>query len=111
MSLRKKDIEGISPTDRRWSWLEVDLDAIRHNINTVKTTIGPTKKLMVVVKADAYGHGAPQIAKTACNCGATYLGVATVDEAIELRDAGIGANILILSQPPHTAIPLLVKYN
>ncbi len=102
---------GIAPTDRRWSWLEVDLDAIRHNINTTKTKIGPNCKLLVIVKADAYGHGAVQIAKTATNCGASYLGVATVDEALELREAKINNNILVLSQPPVASIPLLVKHD
>lgn len=102
---------GIAPTDRRWSWLEVDLDAIRHNINTTKAKIGPNCKLLVIVKADAYGHGAVQIAKTATNCGASYLGVATVDEALELREAKIDNNILVLSQPPVASIPLLVKHD
>lgn len=91
--------------------MEVDLDAIRFNIIQVKKQLKPNVKFMAVVKADAYGHGAVQIAKTACNCGAAYLGVATIDEAIDLRINGIDANILILSQPPETAIPLLVKYD
>lgn len=67
--------------------------------------------MLVVVKADAYGHGAVEVARTAINCGAAYLGVATVDEAMELRDAGITQNILVLSQPPIESAPLLVKYN
>ena len=66
---------------------------------------------MVVIKADAYGHGAVRVAKTAINCGAYYLGVATIDEALELRLEGIDQNILILSQPPIDSIPLLVKYD
>lgn len=66
---------------------------------------------MVVVKADAYGHGALQIAKTAINCGAAYLGVATVDEALELRSANIRSKILVLSQPPETAISLLIEHD
>lgn len=111
MKFRTQKLSGIVPTDRRWSWLQVDLDAVRHNINTTKSKIGPNRKLLVIVKADAYGHGAVQIAKTAMNCGATYLGVATVDEAMELRDAEIAGNILVLSQPPASSIPLLVKHD
>ena len=111
MKFRNEKLGGIVPTDRRWSWLQVDLDAIRHNINLTKSKIGPNKKLLVIVKADAYGHGAVQIAKTAINCGASYLGVATVDEAMELRDAKIKGKILILSQPPVSAVPLLVKHD
>ncbi|MCQ2383061.1 MAG: alanine racemase [Clostridia bacterium] len=109
MKFRNEKLGGIVPTDRRWSWLQVDLDAIRHNVNLTKSKIGPNKKLLVIVKADAYGHGAVQIAKTAINCGASYLGVATVDEAMELRDAKIKGKILVLSQPPVSAVPLLVK--
>lgn len=111
MKFRDKTLDGIKPTDRRWSWIEVELDAVRKNINTTKAKIGPRCKLLVIVKADAYGHGAVQIAKTALKCGVAYLGVATVDEAMELRDAKIDAKILVLSQPPVTSIPLLVKYN
>ena len=65
---------------------------------------------MAVVKADAYGHGAVRCAKTALNSGAEYLGVATVNEAIELREALVNAPILVLSQPPDEAIPLLLAY-
>lgn len=111
MKFRQTILNGIKPVDRRWSWLEVDLDAIRYNINKTKAQIGHNCKLLVVVKADAYGHGSVQIAKTAINCGAAYLGVATVDEAMELRDAQIDGNILVLSQPPVETIPLLIENN
>ena len=65
---------------------------------------------MAVVKADAYGHGAVRCAKTALNSGAEYLGVATVNEAVELRENLVNAPILILSEPPLSAIPLLLAY-
>lgn len=110
MKFREKEFDNIKPLDRRWSWIEVELDAVRHNINKTKAKIGSNCKLLVIVKADAYGHGAVQIAKTAINCGAAYLGVATVDEALELRDANIDSKILVLSQPPVSSIPLLLKY-
>lgn len=97
--------------DKRWSWREVDINAIRHNINEVKKILNRNTKLLAVVKANAYGHGAVEVAKTAIKCGATYLGVATVDEAIELREAGITTNILILSQPPETSVEALVEYD
>ena len=106
----KDDISAISATDRRWAWVEVDLNAIRHNIKETRKLIGPNTKVMAVVKADGYGHGAVQVARTALNSGAMYLGVATIDEAVELREAGINEPILLLSQPPETAIPLLVRY-
>ena len=96
--------------DRRWSWTEIDLNAIRHNTSAVKQRIDNGVRLMAVVKADGYGHGAVRCAKTALNSGADYLGVATVNEAIELREALVNAPILVLSQPPETAIPLLLAY-
>lgn len=66
--------------------------------------------MLAVVKADAYGHGAIKVAETAIKCGAAYLGVATVDEAVELRKAHIEKPILIFAQPPETSIPVLLKY-
>ncbi|MFR1168430.1 MAG: alanine racemase [Adlercreutzia equolifaciens] len=99
----------IPETDRRWAWVEIDLNAIRHNASAVKRAESGTR-LMAVVKADGYGHGAVQCAKTALNSGAEYLGVATVDEAIALREAYVNAPILILGEPPATAIPLLLAY-
>ncbi|MCI8425065.1 MAG: hypothetical protein HFJ72_05320, partial [Adlercreutzia sp.] len=100
----------IPEADRRWSWVEIDLNAIRHNASTVKHRLNPGTLLMAVVKADGYGHGAVQCAKTALNSGAEYLGVATVDEAIALREAYVNAPILVLGEPPATAIPLLLAY-
>ncbi len=100
----------IPATDRRWSWVEIDLAAIRHNAAEVKRRIGRNCRLMAVVKADAYGHGAVRCAKTALNSGAEYLGVATVQEAIELREGLVNAPVLVLSEPPLEAIPLLLAY-
>ncbi len=67
-------------------------------------------RLMAQVASDAYGHGAVRCAKMALNSGADYLGVATVDEAIELREALINAPVLVLSEPPLASIPLLLAY-
>ncbi len=107
------DLEAISnipESDRRWAWVQVDRSAIRHNVMALRNHVGPGVKIMAVVKADGYGHGAVECAKTAFNSGADYLGVATLDEAIELREALINAPVLILSEPPVEAIPLLLAY-
>ena len=72
--------------------------------------IGSGRHMMAVVKADAYGHGAVRVAKTALNSGADYLGVATVDEGIQLREGLVNAPILMLAEPPASAIPLLPAY-
>jgi alanine racemase len=75
----------------------VDLDAIRHNVRILTPS---SARMMAVVKANGYGHGAVPVARAALEAGATWLGVALVEEGIELRDAGIEAPILILSEAP-----------
>ncbi len=103
-------LSQIPAVDKRWSWVEVDLSAIHHNVLSVKQTLGHGTKLMAVVKSDAYGHGAVPCSRSALAAGADQLGVATVDEAVELRQAGIGAPILVLAEPPAATIPLLLAY-
>lgn len=103
-------LAAIGEKDRRWSWVEIDTSAIRWNTMEVKKRLHPGCRLMAVVKADAYGHGAVPCAKAACNSGAEYLGVATLDEGIELRKAGLNQPILILAEPPASSIPLLLRY-
>jgi alanine racemase len=78
------------------AWVEIDISAITHNIRQLRKLLSPQTQLMAVVKADAYGHGAVTVAKTVLEAGASWLGVATVPEGIELREAGIKAPILIL---------------
>lgn len=109
-SFDPEKLSTIPEKDRRWSWVEIDLNAIRHNCQQVKKAIGPGRRLLAVVKADAYGHGAVRVAKTALNSGADYLGVATVDEGIQLREGLVDAPVLMLSEPPASAIPLLLAY-
>ena len=78
--------------------VEIDLDAIRHNVGVLRALVEPAV-VMAVVKADAYGHGAVPVARAAVEAGAASLGVALVEEGVELRDAGIDAPILVLSEP------------
>jgi alanine racemase len=75
----------------------VDLDAVRHNVALLKPS---DAELMAVVKANGYGHGAVPVARAALDAGASWLGVALVEEGIELRDAGITARILVLTEFP-----------
>jgi alanine racemase len=77
--------------------IQVDHDAIAHN---VRALLPDDAELMAVVKADAYGHGAPAVAAAALGAGATWCGVALVEEGLELRAAGIEAPILVLSEFP-----------
>jgi alanine racemase len=67
------------------AWAEVDLDALRHNVQAIREFIGPACAVMAIVKANGYGHGITQCAKAAVQAGASWLGVATVEEGVELR--------------------------
>lgn len=80
------------------AWAEVDLDAIRHNVEELRRISAPAQ-ICAVVKADGYGHGAAPVARAALDAGATWLAVAQVPEAAPLRDLGIEAPVLLLSQP------------
>ncbi len=77
------------------AWVEIDLSAIRHNVRSLKSLL-PNTELMAVVKADGYGHGAIAVSQAVLEAGATWLGVATIVEGVQLRNAGITAPILIL---------------
>ncbi len=110
-SQRGFDINSIPPEGLRWAWIEVDRDAITHNIQEFRKKIAPRTKIMAMVKADAYGHGAVECSRIALRAGASWLGVATVQEGIELRNAGITAPILILSQPPAESIPAILEFD
>ena len=80
-------------------WAEIDLGAVRHNVARLAALARPGQ-LCAVVKANGYGHGAVRVARAALDGGATWLGVALVEEGVELRDAGVEAPILVLSEPP-----------
>jgi alanine racemase len=87
----------------RPAWAEVDLGAIRENTREVIRVAAPPR-LCAVVKADAYGHGAVPVAKAALDGGATWLGVALVEEAVPLRAAGIDEPVLVLAEPSADAM-------
>ncbi|WP_181444581.1 alanine racemase [Bacillus sp. 03113] len=80
----------------RDTWAEINLDHITYNVTEMKKRLAPSVQLMAVVKANAYGHGDVQVARTAIKAGATYLAVAFLDEAISLRKKGIKKPILVL---------------
>ncbi|MFW5490470.1 MAG: alanine racemase [Desulfovibrio sp.] len=92
-------------------WAEIDLSAIRHNFRQVADTVAPKTKVMAVVKADAYGHGAVPVAKAVITEGAAFLGVARLCEAIALRDADIETPILILGYTPPSQAQVLGSNN
>jgi len=90
-------------------WAEIDLEAVRANVEVLRERCAPAE-LLAVVKAHGYGHGAAPIARAALEAGATGLGVALVEEGIELREAGIDAPVLVLSEPVPAAAPSVVAH-
>ena len=96
------------PRDRA-VWCEVDLDAIRHNVRVLREVAGPAA-LLAVVKANAYGHGAVPVAQAALDAGASWLGVARVEEGVQLREAGIDAPVLLLSEAPAGAADTVLAH-
>jgi alanine racemase len=82
--------------EQQRAWVEIDLSALKHNVRQIKSLLAANTTIMAVVKADAYGHGAIDIARTIIAEGVEWLAVATVTEGIQLRTAGIVAPILIL---------------
>ncbi|MFT9848899.1 alanine racemase [Aneurinibacillus sp. REN35] len=92
-------------------WAEVNLDAIGENIQTFRKHIPQEAKIMAVVKADGYGHGAYEVAQRALAEGAEWLGVALLDEALELRTQGITAPILVLSSFPVRGVELALSHD
>jgi alanine racemase len=93
----------------RATWVEVDLDAVRANVAELSRVSAPAH-VMAVVKADGYGHGAVPIARAALDAGATWLGVALVEEGAALREAGIDAPVLVLSEPSPAAAHAVVTH-
>ncbi|MFA6448148.1 MAG: alanine racemase [bacterium] len=77
-------------------WAEIDCDKVEHNFNLIRERVGAGVKIMGVVKADAYGHGAVAVSKSLLHAGVDSLAVASLEEGDELRRAGIGAEIMIL---------------
>lgn len=93
------------------AWVEIDLDRLRKNFGAVREKVGDKRKILVAVKADAYGHGAVEISRTLQKEGADMLGVASVDEAFELKYGGIDCPIIILSPTIFDFAPLIVENN
>ena len=94
---------------QRWAWAQIDLGALRHNVATLAAHVAP-QQMWAVVKADAYGHGAVECARVALQSGAHGLCVALVQEGIVLRQAGVNAPILIMSEQPEEQFRDIISY-
>ena len=95
----------------RRTWAEIDLDALAYNYQKARELTGPDVKYLGVVKADAYGHGAVQVARRLEMLGADYLAVSSLDEARELRHGGVKMPILILGHTPPEMVPQLIAHD
>lgn len=84
----------------RDAWVEVNLEYLAQNVKRIKNLVGKNTMLLAVVKADAYGHGAVMVAPTMLASGVDMLGVASIDEGLNLRDANINCDILVLGAVP-----------
>lgn len=89
----------------RPTFIEIDLLAIQTNIERLKETLPSSTQIIAVVKANAYGHGDIEVAQAALQSGASMLAVATPEEALHLRGAGIKAEILVLGAAPTSFLP------
>ena len=90
---------------------EINLDHIRHNISEFRRAIPKSMKMMAVLKADAYGHGAVPVAREALASGVEYLAVAFLDEALELRRYGIRCPILVLGYTAPDDVPVALEHD
>jgi alanine racemase len=91
------------------TWLEIDLDRLDRNLERIQGAVGAGVGIMLTVKADAYGHGAVQVAGAAAP-RVKLFGVATVDEAIELKESGVKSGIVILSPILETEVPAVARH-
>ena len=94
----------------RPTWAEISLDALRHNLQAMREAVPNNCRIMATVKANAYGHGAVEISREAERFGVDYLGVAFLDEALQLRRAGVTLPILVFGFVPVEALELAREY-
>ncbi|MDY6851938.1 MAG: alanine racemase, partial [Thermodesulfobacteriota bacterium] len=89
--------------NRHFNTVRIDMAALEHNLGQVKKLAGPRVRVMAVVKADAYGHGLVRVGLGLVRAGADSLGVMDLDEAVQLRDAGVDIPVFILAgfEPEH----------
>ena len=93
------------------TWAQIDLDAIQENFRTIESSLAPGAKSMAIVKADAYGHGAGYVARCLQAAGASWFGVSNLEEAMQIRNAGIVEPILILAYTPPAEAARLAAFS
>ena len=106
-----KNIRQTHINIHRDSWVEINIENVSHNMKQIKQNTPKGSKLLAVVKADSYGHGSVMLAPTLLASGADMLGVASIDEGVDLRQAKINCEILVLGAVPIWAVETAVKYD
>ncbi|MBY0403051.1 MAG: alanine racemase [Cyanobacteria bacterium] len=96
---------------RRDAWIEVDLGALEHNTRVIRQSIQGDVALMAIVKADAYGHGAVMCIPTLEASGVRFVGVASMDEALSLRQAGVEIPILVIGAIPDWSVQMAITHD
>lgn len=104
-----KNVRQTNINIHRDSWVEINLENVSHNMREIRKNTPKGVKLLAVVKADAYGHGSVMLAPTLLASGADMLGVASIDEGVDLRQAKINCEILVLGAVPVWAVETAVK--
>ena len=104
-----KNVRQTNINIHRDSWVEINLENIAYNMRSIRKNTPKGIKLLAVVKADAYGHGSVMLAPTLLASGADMLGVASIDEGVDLRQAKINCEILVLGAVPVWAVESAVK--
>jgi alanine racemase len=108
---RGKDVEDQQAAGFRPTWVQVDLDNLTYNLEQIKKRLAKGIKIMACVKAEAYGHGLIPVSRQLAACGVDFLAVASIDEAITLRKAGIDCRVLVLGATLEQNIKPLFDYH
>lgn len=106
-----KSLRNLPMQTRRDAWVEVNLDAIESNARAFRRLVPSHVELMAIVKADAYGHGAVMVLPTLEASGVSMAGVAAIDEAIHIREAGLKLPVLVIGTVPDWAVQTAANYD
>lgn len=106
-----RNIRQTNANIHRDSWVEINIENLAHNAKEIRKNVPPETKLLAVVKADSYGHGSVMLAPTLLASGFDMLGVASIDEGVDLRKAKITSEILVLGAVPVWAVETAINEN
>lgn len=104
-------LENLPDVPPRSAWVEIDLARLRRNFQLIHQDKPAGLKILSVVKDEAYGHGGYEVARTAADCGASFLALSTVEEAVSLRERGLTVPMLLLGDRHRQELPWCVAYN